>query len=130
MSAEANAAVVRKIFDAFARQEGMALREVFADDAVWRVPGDGTMAGTFVGREAIFRFLGRLPKETGGTYRSELVDVLASDDRAAAVYRATGVRHGRTLDLEQVLLFRLVGGRVSEVLALPTDPTAFDAFWA
>lgn len=130
MGAEANAAVVRRIFDAFARRQGMALREVFADDVVWRVPGEGAMAGTFVGREAIFRFLGRLPKETDGTYRSELVDVLASDDRAAAVYRATGTRGGRTLDLEQVLLFRLDGGRVVEVVALPTDPVAFDAFWA
>ena len=64
-------------------------------DAVWRVPGTGTIAGTFEGREAIFRFLARLPKETDGTYSSELVDVLASDDRAAALYRARGTRAGR-----------------------------------
>lgn len=128
--AEANAALVRRIFDAFARKEGMALRDVFAPDAVWRVPGSGMMAGTFHGREEIFRFLGRLPKETDGTYRSELVDVLASDERAAAIYRASGERRGRMLDLEQVLLFRVVEGRVVEVLALPSDPAVFDAFWA
>jgi hypothetical protein len=28
-----------------------------------------------------------------------------------------------------VLLFRLEGGVVTEVLALPTDPAAFDEFW-
>lgn len=128
--AEANAALVRRIFAAFAERQGMALRDVFAPDASWRVPGTGTMAGTFEGREAIFRFLGRLPRETDGTYRSELVDVLASADRAAALYRATGERHGRTLDLEQVLLFRIEDGLVREVLALPSDPAAFDAFWA
>jgi len=87
------------------------------------------MAGTFEGREAIFRFLGRLPKETDGSYSSELIDVLASDDRAAALYRARGERKGRTLELDQVLLFRLVDGVVIEVLALPSDPAAFDAFW-
>ena len=42
----ANEAVVRRIFDAFARKQGFALRGVFADDAVWTVPGDGAMAGT------------------------------------------------------------------------------------
>ena len=42
------------------------------------------MSGTFQGREQIFRFLARLPKETNGTYSSSLIDVLASDDRAAA----------------------------------------------
>lgn len=124
-----NEALVRGIFDAFARKQGFALRDVFADDAVWTVPGSGTMAGTFRGRAAIFAFLGRLPKETGGTYASRLIDVLASDDRAAALYRASGERNGRRLELDQVLLFRIEGGLVREVLALPSDPAAFAAFW-
>ena len=130
MSAAENAAVVRKIFDAFARKEGLALRGLFADDAAWIVPGRGVMAGTYAGREAIFRFLAKLPRETAGTYGSELIDVLASDDRAAALYRATGARDGRTLELDQVLLFRFDDGLVQHVLALPSDPEAFEAFWA
>lgn len=130
MAAAENEALVRRIFDAFARREGFALRGLFAEDAVWRVPGDGVMAGTFHGRDEIFRFLARLPKETGGTYGSELLDVLASDTRAAALYRARGKRHGRTLELDQVLLFRIERGLVREALALPSDPEAFEAFWA
>ncbi len=130
MAAAENEAMVRQIFDAFARKEGFALRGLFAEDAVWTVPGSGVMAGVFRGREEIFRFLTRLPKETEGTYGSELRDVLASDDRAAALYLARGTRDGRTLELDQLLLFRIDGGLVREVLALPTDPAAFDAFWA
>ncbi|HYI73936.1 MAG TPA: nuclear transport factor 2 family protein [Gaiellaceae bacterium] len=130
MSAAENAAVVERIFDAFARKEGLALRGLFAEDAVWSVPGHGIMAGLYEGREAIFRFLAKLPKETGGTYGSELIDVLASDDRAAALYRARGARHGRTLELDQVLLFQIDDGVVRRVLALPSDPDAFEAFWA
>jgi ketosteroid isomerase-like protein len=125
-----NEALVRRIFDAFARRQGLALRHVFADDAVWRVPGGGAMAGVYRGREEILRFLARLPKETDGTYGSRLIDVLASDDRAAALYRAHGERGSRRLDLDQVLLFRIEGGLVHEVLALPSDPAAFEAFWA
>jgi len=130
VSAAENAAVVERIFDAFARKEGLALRGLFAEDAVWSVPGHGIMAGLYEGREAIFRFLAKLPKETGGTYGSELIDVLASDDRAAALYRARGARHGRTLELDQVLLFQIDDGVVRRVLALPSDPDAFEAFWA
>jgi uncharacterized protein len=126
----ANAAVVREIFDAFARKEGFALRGLFAEDAIWSVPGRGIMAGTYRGRDEIFRFLTRLPKETEGTYRSELVDVLASDSRVAALYRARGTRRGRILELDQVLLFTLEGGRVTRVLALPSDPDTFEEFWA
>jgi uncharacterized protein len=130
VSAAANEAIVRAIFDAFARKEGLALRGLFSEDAVWVVPGRGTMAGVHRGREAIFRFLAKLPKETGGTYGSTLRDVLASDERAAALYTARGTRRGRTLELEQVLLFRIEAGAVTEVLALPSDPEAFDAFWS
>jgi uncharacterized protein (TIGR02246 family) len=128
-AAEANRQLVEAVFDAFARKEAIRLRHVFAEDAVWTVPGDGVMAGAYRGREEILRFLARLPKETDGTYGSRLIDVLASDERAAALYRATGEREGRSLDLDQVLLFRIEGGLVREVLALPADPAAFEAFW-
>jgi uncharacterized protein len=125
-----NEALARRIFDAFARKEGFALRGLFAADAIWTVPGAGLMAGVHRGRDEIFRFLARLPRETEGTYTSRLVDVLASDERAAALYRASGERHGRRLDLDQVLLFRLDNGVVTEVLALPSDPGVFEEFWA
>ena len=130
MAAADNEALVRRVFEAFSRKEGFALRGLFAENAVWSVPGTGVMAGVYRGRDEIFRFLARLPKETDGTYGSELRDVLASDERAAAVYRARGVRRGRTLELDQVLLFRIDDGLIREVLALPSDPDAFEAFWA
>jgi ketosteroid isomerase-like protein len=130
VGAAENAALVRRIFDAFANRDVLPLRGVFAEDATWTVPGRGTMAGTHRGREEILRFLARLPKETDGTYASELLDVLVSDERAAALYRARGSRRGRSLALEQVLLFRIEDGLVREVLALPSDPEAFETFWA
>ena len=130
MRAAENEALVRSVFTAFARKEGFALRGLFAEDAVWHVPGRGVMAGVYRGRDAIFRFLARLPRETDGTYSSELVDVLTSDRRAAALYRASGSRHGRRLELDQVLLFRIDNELIRDVLALPSDPEAFEAFWA
>ena len=130
MPAAENERLVRRMFDAFSRGDVFALRGLFASDAVWTVPGDGAMAGVYRGPEAILRFLARLPKETDGTYRSRLVDVLASDERVAALYRASGARGERTLDLDQVLLFRLEDGAVRDVLALPSDPAVFEEFWA
>ena len=130
MPAAESEAVARRMFEAFARSDGFALRGLFADEAVWIVPGDGVMAGTYHGRDAIFRFLARLLEETDGTYASELIDVMASDERAAALYRARGTRRGRRLDLDQLLLLRVESGLVRSVLALPSDAAAFEAFWA
>ena len=129
MTHTGNEAVARQIFDAFERRDGFALRGLFADDATWTVPGRGAVAGVYRGREEIFRFLGRLPKENGGTYSSRLIDALASRERAAVLYRASGTRNGRTLDHDQGLLFRIEEGVVREVTALPLDPRAFEEFW-
>jgi ketosteroid isomerase-like protein len=129
VAAAENDAAVRRLFDAFATRNGFALRGLFADDAVWTVPGRSVLAGVYRGRREVFRFLARLEQETDGTYSSRLVDALASEERAAVVYRASGRRRGRALDLDQVLLFRFGDGRVTEVTALPCDPVAFDEFW-
>jgi ketosteroid isomerase-like protein len=124
-----NATTVRRLFAAFERKDAFALRDFFTDDAVWHVGGTSRLAGMYRGRRAIVRFLGSLPRLTDGTYGSRLIDVLASDERAAVLYRATGRREGRELDIDQLLLFTLREGIVTEVLALPSDQAAFDAFW-
>ena len=116
--------------EAFANREGFALRDCFAEDAVWHVPGSGVMSGTYRGRSEIFRFLASLPKLTGGSYRSTFLDALASEERGAGLYRARGERNGRMIDIDQLLLFTIRDGVVVEVVALPSDPAAFDAFWS
>jgi ketosteroid isomerase-like protein len=107
-----------------------ALHEVIAEDAVWRVPGTTPVSREYRGRDEIFGLFRETRRLTDGTYRSELRWALADDAHAVAVYRASGSRLGRELDLDQALLITLREGRWQEVLALPTDPVAFHAFWA
>jgi uncharacterized protein len=130
MPGHANDELVRRLFDAFARKDGLALRGLFAEDATWQVGGRSVLAGSYRGRRDIVRFLGSLPRLTGGTYSSELIDTLVSETRAAVLYRARGEREGRRLDIDQVLLFGIRDGLIADVLALPGDPVAFDSFWA
>ena len=61
---------------------------------------------------------------------STFIDALASSERGAGLYRARGEREGRSIDIDQLLLFTIHDGLVTEVLALPSDPLAFNAFWA
>lgn len=125
-----NADLARRIFAAFERRDVFALRSCFAEDAVWRVGGRSRLAGTYRGRREIIRFLGSLPRLSDGTYRSTLIDVLESGARAAVLYRANGRRNGIELDIDQLLLFAFRDGVVASVDAYPSDPVAFDEFWA
>jgi len=117
------------VFDAFRGGDARALFEVIADDAVWEVPGSVSVARVYRGRNDIFELFRAKRSLTDGTYTSELRWALADGRHAAAVYRASGRRLGRELDIDQVLLITLHDGRWQQVVALPTDPAAFEAFW-
>jgi ketosteroid isomerase-like protein len=123
-----NAALVRRVFAAFG-QDAMAISAAFARDIVWRVPGNTVMSGEYCGRRDVVEFLRRTGLETGGTYRSHLHTVLADDDWAVAIYRATGSRNGTDLDVEQALVIRVANGLWQDVTAVPLDP-AFERFWS
>jgi len=123
-----NAELVERLFGAFGRDRG-ALAAALVDDAVWRVTGANRMAGEYRGREAILAFLRETAVLTNGTYRAELRYAVADDERAVAVYRATGGRDGRTIDIDQALFCVVRDGRLAEITAVPFDGAAFDAFW-
>jgi ketosteroid isomerase-like protein len=102
---------------------------VIADDAVWTVPGSVSVARVYRGRDDIFELFRTTRRLTDGTYSSELRWALADDEHAVAVYRASGRRLGRELDIDQLLLITLRDGRWQEILAVPTDAGAFEQFW-
>jgi ketosteroid isomerase-like protein len=121
---------IRRVFDAFAGGDARALFDVIDEHAVWTVPGTVGVAQTYEGRDRIFELFRETRRLTDGTYLSELRWALAGDTHAVAVYRARGRRLGRELDIDQVLLIDHDGGRWTNVVAVPTDPVAFERFWA
>ena len=58
MGAKENADLVRRGYAAFSAGDMATLTEVFAEDAVWHVPGDGGLAGDKKGRDACFAYFG------------------------------------------------------------------------
>jgi ketosteroid isomerase-like protein len=121
--------LAERIFGSF-RRDPRALASLIAEDAVWTVVGRAPVAGAYEGRRAIFDLFKATQTLSGGTYKAELRYVLADDERTIAVYRATGRRGDRELDIDQALFVRVEDGRWAEILAVPLDPIAFDAFWA
>jgi uncharacterized protein len=121
---------IRRVFDAFTGGDPRALFEVIAEDAVWIVNGTVPVSQRYEGRSRIFELFRETRRLTGGTYLSELKWALADDSHAVAVYRARGQRLGRELDIDQVLLIHHRDGIWNEITAIPSDPPAFEAFWA
>ena len=121
---------IKRVFDAFRGGDPRALFEVIAEDAVWIVNGTVPVANVYEGREQIFHLFRETRRLTGGTYLSTLKWALSDDAHAAAVYRARGTREGRELDIDQVLLIDHEAGVWQRIVAIPSDPPAFEEFWA
>lgn len=121
---------IHRVFDAFRGGDPRALFDVIAEDAVWVVNGTVPVAQEYRGRERIFELFRETRRLTDGTYLSELKWALADDEHAVAVYRARGSRLGRKLDIDQVLLIAHREGVWHEIVAVPSDPPAFEQFWA
>lgn len=124
-----NAALVRDLFAAFDRGDVGAVVEAFAEDAVWHVPGRSALAGDHRGREAILGFLGKAIELGRGTLSLELLDVLASDTRAAQWRRLFAERDGRRIDVVEAIVHRIEGGRIVETHHR-TEQYPIDEFFA
>lgn len=121
---------IRRVFDAFAGGDVRALFEVIAEDATWIVNGTVSVAQVYDGRQRIFELFRETRRLTGGSYLSTLRWSLSDDEHAVAVYRAQGSRLGRELDIDQALLIDHADGVWRRIVAVPSDPPAFEAFWA
>jgi ketosteroid isomerase-like protein len=120
---------IRRVFAAFVGGDKRALFDVIDEHATWEVPGTAPVSRLYRGRGEIFELFKETRRLTDGSYLSELRWALADDEHGVAVYRARGRRPGRQLDIDQVLTIDLRDGRWQRIVAVPTDPVAFAAFW-
>jgi len=121
---------IERVFAAFRGGDARALFDVIAEDAVWVVNGTVPVAQEYRGRDRIFELFRETRRLSDGTYLSTLRWALADDQHAVAVYRAQGTRLGRELDIDQVLLIDHERGVWKRIVAIPSDPPAFERFWA
>ena len=129
MTEHQNASVLRRAYEAFARGDFAALSELLADDVVWHVPGRSPVSGSHHGREALLGYFGRLMELSGGTFKAESHDILASDRHVVSLEHLTAQREGKLLDVELALVVRVGDGRIVEARDYFSDQNAWDEFW-
>jgi uncharacterized protein len=127
----ANARRVRDLFAAFRCGDLAVIEDVIAPACAWRFPGRrGQLAGDHVGRDAILRFLLLVPELTQGTFHLDLIDVVANDHHAVALFHGHGSRNGKRLDNPTCLHIRLEGGRAVEIREFVWDLEHVEDFWS
>ena len=123
--------LIRGGYEAFGRGDLEWLQaNAFDSSVTYHVPGDSSISGTYAGIEAVFGFFGRIAQETEGTFKAELVDVLANDHIVAVVHNGSGSKAGKEISLLEYLLFEMKDGKAINVWVHPSDQQRFDDFWS
>ena len=126
-----NEELVRTGYAAFLGGDLAALNDLFADDIVWHAPGRNQLSGDFHGKDEVFGQFAKVFELTEGSFSLEIHDVLADDEHAVVLTKATGSRpDGRTLEDTSVQVFHVADGKVVEQWLHPGDQYATDEFWA
>ncbi len=130
MADHPNATLLRNGYEAFGKGDMATITELFSEDVVWHLPGNNQLSGVHRGRDAVFAIFAKTGQLSGGTFKIELHDVLANDEHAVALTRATASREGKTYDSLDTDVCHLSGGKVTEFWSFAEDQRATDEFWS
>ncbi len=123
--------VMKRYVEAIERRDWEAATSFWADDVLLHLPGSNPFSGDYVGKQAFREHYDRLSTELGGTIElAEVHEVLLGEKHVVALVRERAVRGERTLEFERVNVYRLGGGKITEIWAYDYDPYALDEFWA
>lgn len=107
------------------------VKAVFRPDMVYRVAGRSPIAGEYHGIEEYGALVRRVRDGSDNTMTLETDVVLADDQSVMLLARIKAQRAGRTLDGENMYLFRFdEDGQCYEGRTIPVDQNAFDEFWS
>jgi ketosteroid isomerase-like protein len=123
----ADAAVVRELYDARARNDLNAAAELLAPDVIWHEPYD--YLGTLSGRDDVMDAIRQSVQETGGTFTLKVTDLLSSDDHVVALVDFSAERHGQRMSGREIGVFKVDRGLIREVwFYTAEDPDAVSEF--
>jgi uncharacterized protein len=122
-----NIALVQRFFAAYSEHDLETMRtEILAPDVTWRIPGHHPLAGVKRGAEEILAHFAALSR---ANFQAEPIVIAAQGDYVIDVHRGWAAHGDASLDMEWVLVYRIAGGRIQEVINFAADQHAADLFF-
>lgn len=130
MGAKEHMELLKTGYEAFSKGDLDTVRERFAPDIRWHIPGRSQLAGTYDGIDEVFGFFGKLIELTAGTFTIEIHDMLGSDDHVVVLAKESGDHGDQHLDSNEVHVWHITeDGKAKEFWGIPEDQYAVDAFF-
>lgn len=124
-----NVALLRALYDAQGRGDIDAYLGMLSDAIVFHIPGRSRIAGDYVGKQSVRRHFEEIFELSGGTFRTEVHDVVAGESHAVGLIHVRAEKDGDTVELPRVHVWHVADGLFTELWLHPVDQAAFDEYW-
>ncbi len=123
-----NAHLLYSAHKAFQQGDVEALFSRIADDAIWHMPGDNALAGSYVGHAEIMRNFGML-QQAVDAYWAYPLDYFGSDDHVVLIAEVRARRGEEMLRTREAMTWRVEDGKLKECWHMCLEPEKWDAFF-
>lgn len=121
-----NIAVVKQFFKYYEKKDIVGLREIFAPDIEWHVPGHHPLAGTKRGVEEVIAYYKQLQK---ANFKAEVIILEGNDHYVIDCHRGWAKVGDVKIDMNWVLLYTIDNGKIKSMKNFPGNQHAADAFF-
>jgi ketosteroid isomerase-like protein len=125
-----NIEVWEQVYDCFTAGDMDKLAQLIAPNVVWHVPGDNLISGTYTSREAIFGCFNKIFELSQGSYKPQLLDILADDTYTVAILHGIARRGEKTLDQDYAFISKIRDGQIAELWEAWGEGAAWNEFWS
>jgi len=128
-SQKQNEKIVREIYRALSEGDYGKYFSLLSDDIVYYAAGDCQVSGIHKGKEELKRMGTLTFEETQGTHRVELKSLSATNTYVAAIDIWKASRNGNSIQMENLLVYKLKNGKVTEIREFIENEKLHDEFW-
>lgn len=125
-----NAALLEKIYADFAKGDVNSVLAACDEKMTFQIAGKSKLAGKYDRTNFAAGFAMKLMELSGGTFKSEVHDILASDLHAAVLATNRLTRDGKTVEMRTVHIWRFQNGKPVAWYEYPRDLYQYDTIWA
>jgi ketosteroid isomerase-like protein len=125
-----NSLLVHHCLQAASEGDRQTLRALWAPDIVWHIKGMSPWQGDVKGADNVLEYLAQIGEVGMVGLRTEVEDVMVSNERAAMICHTYAEIGDRVLDADFLVIANIISRRIHEITTVPIDPERVAQFWA
>jgi ketosteroid isomerase-like protein len=121
--------LLRDAYGLFGKGDIEGFLATCTDDVTFSVPGSNAMSGEWNREGFAGEFVQRLMGHTQGTFREEIVELVANDDHGVLLLDHHFERGGKAVDYRTAHVIAFRNGKISAWREWPGDMAKFEEAW-